>query len=298
MTVHPRTAGLQGRKQQARALVRALQGRVEATRATSPSVDAAFVAHARDRQVGGNLLASAIAYRIFLWLLPLALLLAAVLGYAEASGDGEPEALGKNLGLGSSVVGSVATAAEQAEGSRLVLLLLALFGLYTAGAAGAKTVVAVHRFAWGMPPARPRGGPRAAVGFSGLVVGTLLLTFGAQFLRARAPGIGVVVAALIVLAYTGLWLGASILLPHGDASWPHLLPGAVLVGVGGQVMHLVSVFYLTEKIERSSELYGGLGLAATMLLGLYLVSRLVVASAILNATLWSQRMGPRQTGAG
>ena len=269
--------------------MQALRGRVEATRVSSPYVDAVFVAQTRDRQVGGNLLASAVAFRVFLWLLPAALLLAAVLGYAEASGAGQPEQVGEDLGLGESVIGVVGTAAEQAEGSRLVLLLLALFGMYTAGGAGAKTMVAVHRFAWGMPPTRSRGGPRAAAAFTAITSAVVLLTAGAQALRSRAPGPGLVVLFALVLVYAALWLGASIVLPHGDAPWVRLIPGAVLLGVGTQVIHLVNVLYLAHKIEKSSELYGGLGVAASLLLGLYLIARLVVASAILNATLWSRR---------
>ena len=35
--------------------------------------------------------------------------------------------------------------------------------------------------------------------------------------------------------------------------------------------------------------YGALGVAAALLVGLFLVSRLVVASAVVNATLWERR---------
>jgi hypothetical protein len=34
-------------------------------------------------------------------------------------------------------------------------------------------------------------------------------------------------------------------------------------------------------------MYGGLGLAAALLVGLFLISRLVVGSAVVNATLWA-----------
>src|SRR5207249_3962514 len=82
-----------------------------------------------------------------------------------------------------------------------------------------------------------------------------------------------------------LWRAISIALPHGGAPWTRLVPGALFLGAGAELMHLVSVYYLSGKIESSSELYGGLGAAATLLLGLYLVARLIVAAALLNATL-------------
>jgi len=96
------------------------------------------------------------------------------------------------------------------------------------------------------------------------------------------------VTATIVVAYAALWLAASILLPHGDVPWTRLVPGALLVGTGAELMHVVSVYYLSGKLQSSSELYGGLGVAAAVLVGLYLVARLIVAAALLNATLWER----------
>ena len=75
-------------------------------------------------------------------------------------------------------------------------------------------------------------------------------------------------------------------LPHRGSSWRDQLPGAVLVGLGTQLIHLAVVLYLAPKIGRSSELYGALGAATVLLLWLYLVARLIVAAAFLNAALW------------
>jgi hypothetical protein len=92
----------------------------------------------------------------------------------------------------------------------------------------------------------------------------------------------------VLVPYAALWLAISVLLPHGSAPWYRLIPGAVFLGIGTQLLHLVTVYYLAHKIESASELYGGLGVAATLLLGLYLVSRLIVGAAVLNATLWDR----------
>ena len=72
------------------------------------------------------------------------------------------------------------------------------------------------------------------------------------------------------------------LLPHADAPWWALLPGSVVVALGVQLVHLVTVYYLTGKLQNSSELYGSLGAAAAVLLWLYLVARLLVTGAILD----------------
>jgi uncharacterized BrkB/YihY/UPF0761 family membrane protein len=61
------------------------------------------------------------------------------------------------------------------------------------------------------------------------------------------------------------------------------------VGGGVWLAHLASAFYLARRIDHASELYGSLGVAAALLAWLYIFGRLMVASAMLNATLWERR---------
>ena len=68
-----------------------------------------------------------------------------------------------------------------------------------------------------------------------------------------------------------------------------LLPGAVLVAVGVQLVHIAVLFYFAPRLTRSEETYGAFGAAATMLVWLYVLSRLATAAAFLNATLWLRR---------
>ena len=57
------------------------------------SVDAVFEMVERDGDVGGGIIAGALAYRLFIWLLPLALVAVAGLGFAaDASSDSPEEA--------------------------------------------------------------------------------------------------------------------------------------------------------------------------------------------------------------
>lgn len=50
----------------------------------------------------------------------------------------------------------------------------------------------------------------------------------------------------------------------------------------------MTVLYLAHKAGQLSAAYGALGTALVILLWLYLLSRLIVASAFLNATLWER----------
>jgi uncharacterized BrkB/YihY/UPF0761 family membrane protein len=61
------------------------------------------------------------------------------------------------------------------------------------------------------------------------------------------------------------------------------------VTVGYQLVQIAVIFYFAPRLGRSEETYGAFGTAATMLVWLYVLSRLVTIAAFLNATLWYRR---------
>ena len=70
------------------------------------------------------------------------------------------------------------------------------------------------------------------------------------------------------------------------------------MGVGTQCLYLFNVLYLNRHIQSASAAYGALGIAASALLWLYLLGRLIVAAPVLNATLWErQHASAEPTGA-
>src|SRR5262245_48889854 len=140
----------------AKAQIAAGRARIDSTRGSVPAVDAAFVVYERDRRVSGNLLACAVAYRMFLWFLPLSLLLAAILGFVNAADDNAPVDAAKRVGMSGYMAKTVADAAQQASRSRWVLLIVALWAFYSASAGAARTMRAVYCIAWGVVVSRPK----------------------------------------------------------------------------------------------------------------------------------------------
>src|SRR6266566_2930339 len=63
----------------------AARAAIDARRPRVRSVDATLSAYERDRDRAGFLLAGALAYRLFLWLLPFTFLLVGGLGFLEAA---------------------------------------------------------------------------------------------------------------------------------------------------------------------------------------------------------------------
>lgn len=83
--------------------------------------------------------------------------------------------------------------------------------------------------------------------------------------------------------------GATDRPPFPPTTWRSLLPGAALVGSGLTGIHLFTVYYLSGKLERSPKLYGTLGASTVVLLGLFLIARVIVSAMFLNATVERRR---------
>ena len=100
------------------------------------------------------------------------------------------------------------------------------------------------------------------------------------------PGTGLTAAIILGVFWTLVWLWSSDCSPPGRG--PVVPPRArahFVVGIGTQCLHAFTVFYLAGRIERMSSTYGPLGIATVMMLWLFIVGRLIVGAAMLNATI-------------
>src|SRR6478672_11910630 len=91
---------------------RLLRSRIEAARASHSSVDVGFGLVERDSAIGGGLLAGALAYRLFVLLLPSALLLVSGLGIVAGTVDQSPSKIAKDAGLHGLIASEVVSAAS------------------------------------------------------------------------------------------------------------------------------------------------------------------------------------------
>jgi uncharacterized BrkB/YihY/UPF0761 family membrane protein len=259
------------------------------------------IAHAleRERFAAAGLLAGGLAYRLFLWLVPLGLVFAAALGFWVESDRSSLESAARDFGLGATATVAAADAIAEDSHSRWYFLAvgLGLIGWFGAGVVRALDVA--HAVSWGLPPKKLRRPFRAGGVFTVSLVGILVLSAATAAVREQAPALGLALTLGLAVVYLGAFVWASSLLPHRADHWSAFVPGAVLVAVGTQAVHILAVYYLAPKLGRSSELYGTLGAATVILLWLYLVARLIVAAAFTNAALWEHRHpADRAAGAG
>lgn len=283
------------RRDRGRAWIGAVRGdaerltqRAQAERRRHRSVDAVFEMIERDSEVAGGILAGALAYRLFIWLLPLALVAVAGLGIAADASSGSPEEAAKALGVDGLVSGSITQAAESPN--RWYAIVIGIPVLVWVTRSLLRALIGAHRLVWmDLRTAAPRPTLLAALRLLGLMLAFATVVALVQALRAWSGVPGLLATLLAIVPYVGFWLLVSVQLPHRGASWVALVPGALLYGVGSEILNVVVAYVITPYALAKEGTYGSLGLAAALLLGLFLVSRLAVAAAVVNATLWERR---------
>jgi uncharacterized BrkB/YihY/UPF0761 family membrane protein len=256
-----------------------------------PWNDVVTAALERERFSAAGLLAGGLAYRLFFWLVPLGLTLAAILSFWVENDRAGLEDAAREFGLGGAAASAAADAIAESARSRWYFLVAGIWLLGWFGAGVVRALNVAHAVAWRLPPEKVRQPYLRGAVFTGLTISMILLSSGAAVVREYDPGTGLAVTLSLVVAYLGAFVWGSSHLPHRAAHWTAFVPGATLVAVGTQLVHLLAVYYLAPRLGRSSELYGALGSATVILLWLYLVARLIVAAAFANAALWEHRQG-------
>lgn len=270
--------------------------RVERLRSEHELVEAAFEAGDLDRRRAGSLLAGGVAFRMFLWLLPAALFAAGVSGLVRPSGSAQPDHVARTLGLGASVAAIVRRATQESNKSAVVLLAIgAVLTLYMSMSL-VRSLRVAFVLAWEEPFGRRPHLLRDGALLSAALLSMLLMETIVSYLRHRVGfGASLALGLVPVVAGGSVWVGISLLLPHAGAHWRALVPGAAMFAIGVALLHFATVFYFAPRLARAPALYGSLGTAATLLVWLFLIARIAVASAFLNATLWRRRATAART---
>lgn len=286
-----RAGRMRSRAAAVRGRVERLQQRAQEERGRHDSVDSVFAMADRDLEFGGGIIAGALAYRLFIWLLPLALVAVAGLGIAAEASSETPEEAAESLGVAGLVSNSIASAAKGS--GRWYALAIGIPVLIYTTRGVLRVLIGSHRILWAdVRSAAPKPTLVASLRLLVLLLCFPVASVVASAVRAWSPGIGVLATLVTILPYAGLWLLITLRLPHRAAAWTDLIPGALLFGFGIEAIQLVAAYVLAPYALAKQGTYGALGVAAALLLALYLASRLAVAAAVLNATLWERRTRP------
>ncbi len=273
---------------------RILRGHVEAARAGHASVDVGFDVIERDSSIGGGLLAGALAYRLFVWLLPTALLFVSGLGLYADTADKSSKEVVADAGLQGLIASQIAATAS--EGASVIVFFVMIPAVLYATVTLYRAVAKVHAIVWLGSGRGVRITPRGAAIFGAALILQPIAVELVNWVR-RADQLGGLLALVVHIAVVGgIWLVVSMQLPHGAARWPSLIPGSVLFAVGLLCINVFNVYITTRLVEGRADTYGALGIATALLFSLVLVGRLFVVSAELNASLWHRGAGQGSPG--
>jgi membrane protein len=263
---------------------------VEDRRSESLPIDVAFRVVEADRRYAGGLIASGMAFRIFVVLVPFSFLVATAFGYVtELVNSENPQSVARDLGI----TGLVATAIDSSIGSstseRVATLVVALYAVLWATWTLIRAMQTVFGLAWGQPSTTNLTKSLRPLLW---VVGIMLAMFvGGAAVSVLLDNVGLLLAIVIRVLMFGLlvalWIVVSWLLPRApETTWTALFPGAVFFAVGVEVLQFLTVYFFSRYIEDKTQTYGAIGASIAILLWAYLLGRLVVTSAFLNAERW------------
>jgi membrane protein len=276
----PDEASAAGRADRAREKLTAAMASAKSASEKHVALAVPLRAAERNRRVAASVLAGGLAYRLFLWLLPFGLIVGGALGLSNANSTEDAVEGG---GLPAAVSNAVGDAARSADSSSWWLFAVGFPLLVWAGFSGAKAVQLVHSLVWDEPPTKTKP-LKGSLVFTGMLCATIATIAATSWFR-DVTWHGLLAGALTIAPLTGLWLWVSLHLPHRDAPWRALLPGAFLVGIGVPVLSGLVDTFLVPKLEKSESLYGGLGATTTVIFFIYLLATLVVTAPILNSSL-------------
>ena len=248
-----------------------------------PVVDVLMRVYRRDRESAGTLVGSAIAFRLFLFFVPLVLFAVGVLGFIGEQYDASE--VNDAAGIKGTLAAQIAAALSQPNSTRWIAVLLGLVGMVTAGRALSKVLVQASCLAWQLPVGS-KASVRIVGGVIGLVVGIGLITVLVS--RARAElGIAVTGISFLVafVLYVPLWVLLTAMLRRATTDPGALLPGAVLLAATIVTLQAVSVLYLPDRFQRASAVYGAIGSTIVTLGWFFALGRVIPLALALNAVI-------------
>jgi uncharacterized BrkB/YihY/UPF0761 family membrane protein len=250
-----------------------------------PVIDLGLRIYQRDREAAGTVVGSAIAFRLFLFFVPLLLAVVGIAGFLASLIS--PEDI-EDANITGSLAVQMQTALTQPDSTRWIAVLAGLFGMGWAGRSLSRVLVAASCLAW-QQPMRIKASPRLVGAIIGLLFCVGLVSLLVNQLRAE---LGLAIAGLSFIVAFGVylvaWLLMSMLLPRATRDPSALLPGAALMALVLAGLQAISQLYLPDRFDRASQLYGAIGTTVVTLGWFFIIGRSVMLAMSINAVVYER----------
>jgi uncharacterized BrkB/YihY/UPF0761 family membrane protein len=258
---------------------------LRARRQRSAIIDAGFEIQELDVHVGGGILAGAVAFRMFLFFVPFVYIVFTIFDAVARAAADNPNEAANAVGITGVLASAVVGPSDLSTWSQILLGLGAAFALVLTANNLVKTFYVVHWLIWRIPRVKPRGYVPIVV-VLGIALALTAIALLADALR-RTGIFGTIGALVVIFAVAFLmWWWVSYQLPHAPTSSRALIPGAVFMAIGVEILEAVTGFWFGPLVARKSHTYGAVGIALAVLLWVYILGRVMVGAAGVNATLW------------
>lgn len=240
----------------------------------------------------GGSLAALIAYYGFLSLFPLLLLFYTVLAFVL------PHYPDAQRSLTRSVIGQFPVIGAQLQQNTehplkgsAVALVVGVITLMWGSLGIAQILQFTMQEVWNIP-GKDRPGYAARLLRSvtlfavlGLGIAVTTVVSGLGTVLDWGPAGSLLAALPAVIVNIGLFLVIFRLLTPAEVTWRQLLPGAVLGGVGWQILQTVGVNLVSHQLQHAGQVYGVFGFTLALISFLSLAATLTVYAAELNVVL-------------
>lgn len=260
--------------------------RFETLRERWSLVDTGVAVYERDRQAAGSLLGSALALRLFLFFVPMVLLLLGLLGVIGHLTDLDSAAA--HAGITGEIADHLDQTLDQGTFAPWFVAVTGLIGVATTGRSLTKALVVSSALTWQLG-GNQKAGVRIIGTVVGLVVGVALLTVVLNRIRL-ASGVAVASMSFVgaLAVYLLMWSLLFLALPRGTTDPGAALPGAALVAAVLAGMQAISMFYLPHQIDRASAVYGAVGVAIATLGWFFILGRTIALAFAVNAVIYER----------
>jgi uncharacterized BrkB/YihY/UPF0761 family membrane protein len=237
----------------------------------------------RDREAQGSVLGSAVALRLFLFLVPAAVVIVSLVRIVNISSVFDGDQLEKGY-----TTQDIADALE--DSSRLDALWLLITGLVLAAWAGrslAKVLAACSGAAWRLSASESKVKTAAALTLTGVVFVEVVASTIVAAIRdiGGAPAWALSWGTLVAIVGV-TWFLVLLTLPRGVNDPGALLPGALLVGIVQGTIQGILHAYTEGRVARTVDTYGDLAVTLAILGNLFILGRLMTASFVFVAVTY------------
>ena len=265
---------------------------LERRREYVPVIDIAFRGVEHDVRTGGGILAGAVAFRFFLFVVPYVFVVVFAFGIGADAANTDPTDLARKSGIVGLAASAIDASTEVSRITQVFTLGLAVWALVSGARTLVKALYAVHSLIWGVPVVKVRRLTVRALAAIGIMTLLLVVVRLIAAIERTSVALWIIAMVLMVVLPAALWLWVThrVLPSAPGTTLQDLVPGALLFGIGVQLLHVATVVWIARSLESKSETYGALGAALTILLWAYLLGRLVTASASLSTVLWQDKL--------